>query len=165
MGEIVVIIVFALIVLGPDRLPAAGKQLGKALAEFRRVSSGVRADLQDALDVADLKDTVNEFRNVMDPRKMLADTLAPLDDNRRDTPQDNSHDNSQDKPLSADYDPATGFSGGISSASPPVRASVPSPDGAAATADPVRSTATAHGVPAPISGPGRDILDEPDPTA
>ena len=126
MGEIVVIIVFALIVLGPDRLPAAGKQLGKALAEFRRVSSGVRADLQDALDVADLKDTVNEFRNVMDPRKMLADTLAPLDDNRHDTGPDSS----RDKPLSADYDPATGFSGGISSASPPVRASVPSPDGA-----------------------------------
>ena len=160
MGEIVVIIVFALIVLGPDRLPAAGKQLGKALAEFRRVSSGVRADLQDALDVADLKDTVNEFRNVMDPRKMLADTLAPLD-NRHDAAPDSS----QDKPLSADYDPATGFSGGISSASPPVRASVPSPDGAAATADPVRSAATAHGIPAPISGPGRDILDEPDPTA
>ena len=103
-GEIIMIVVFALVVIGPNRLPQAGRQLGKALAEFRRVSSGVRQDLEDALDVSELKDTVNEFRNVMDPRKLLADTIAPLD---------------VDKPLSAPVDPETGV----------VRSLVPAPDG------------------------------------
>ena len=153
IGEIVVIIVFALIVLGPDRLPTAGKQVGKALAEFRRVSSGVRADLQDALDVSELKDTVNEFRNVMDPRKLLADTLAPLDNSKHT-------DTEVDKPLSATFDPVTNYFSTNSTTNPPL---VPSPDGEPTTITSPQSVATTFGIPAPLSGPGRDILDDPEP--
>ena len=47
--EILVILLVALIVLGPDRLPGAARQVGKAMAEFRRISSGVQAELRDAL--------------------------------------------------------------------------------------------------------------------
>ena len=154
IGEIVVIIVFALIVLGPDRLPTAGKQVGKALAEFRRVSSGVRADLQDALDVSELKDTVNEFRNVMDPRKLLADTLAPLDNSKHT-------DTEVDKPLSASFDPVTNYFSTNSTTNPPLL--VPSPDGEPTTITSPQSVATTFGIPAPLSGPGRDILDDPEP--
>lgn len=47
--EILVILLVALIVLGPDRLPNAARQVGKAVAEMRRISSGMQAELRDAL--------------------------------------------------------------------------------------------------------------------
>jgi Tat protein translocase TatB subunit len=49
--EMMVIFVVALLVLGPTKLPEAGRQVGKALAELRRWSSGVQAELRDAMDV------------------------------------------------------------------------------------------------------------------
>jgi sec-independent protein translocase protein TatA len=49
--EIMVILVVALLVLGPSKLPEAGRQVGRALAEFRRWSTGMQDELRDALDV------------------------------------------------------------------------------------------------------------------
>ena len=47
-AEVLVVLVAALIFLGPQRLPEAARQLGKALAEFRRVSSDLQAEVRDA---------------------------------------------------------------------------------------------------------------------
>ena len=47
-AEILVVLVVALIVLGPTRLPDAARSMGKALAELRRVSSGVQAEVREA---------------------------------------------------------------------------------------------------------------------
>jgi Tat protein translocase TatB subunit len=41
MPELVVILVIALIVLGPKRLPEVARSLGKAMAEFKRQSSEI----------------------------------------------------------------------------------------------------------------------------
>jgi sec-independent protein translocase protein TatA len=49
-AEILVILVVALIVLGPKRLPEAGRQVGRALAEIRHWSSSIQAEIKDALD-------------------------------------------------------------------------------------------------------------------
>ena len=49
-AEILVILVVALIVLGPKRLPEAGRQVGKALAEVRRWSSDVKQEIRTAVD-------------------------------------------------------------------------------------------------------------------
>jgi Tat protein translocase TatB subunit len=49
-AEILVILIVALIVLGPERLPQAARQLGKAVGEVRRWSSTVQDDLRGALD-------------------------------------------------------------------------------------------------------------------
>ena len=46
MPELVVILVVALVVLGPKRLPEVAKQLGTAMAEFRRQTSDVMEELQ-----------------------------------------------------------------------------------------------------------------------
>jgi sec-independent protein translocase protein TatB len=48
--ELLVILVVALIVLGPTKLPEAAKQLGKAMTEFRRMSTGFKSELRDALN-------------------------------------------------------------------------------------------------------------------
>jgi len=49
-GEVLVIALIALIVLGPQRLPDAAKQVGKAMGELRRLSSGFQNELRDALN-------------------------------------------------------------------------------------------------------------------
>jgi Tat protein translocase TatB subunit len=46
MPELVVILVIALIVLGPKRLPEVARTLGKAMAEFRRQSSEIMDEFQ-----------------------------------------------------------------------------------------------------------------------
>ncbi len=51
-GEILVILVIALIVLGPDKLPNAARQAGKYLHEFRRISSGFQDEIRGAMDLA-----------------------------------------------------------------------------------------------------------------
>ncbi len=46
--ELLVILVVALLVLGPKRLPEVAKALGKGLAEFRRATSDVTEELRSA---------------------------------------------------------------------------------------------------------------------
>ena len=46
-SEIVVILLIALIVLGPKRLPDIARSLGRGLAEFRRASSDLRSAVLD----------------------------------------------------------------------------------------------------------------------
>ena len=46
MPELVVILVVALVVLGPKRLPEVARTLGKALAEFRRQTADVMDEFQ-----------------------------------------------------------------------------------------------------------------------
>ena len=46
--EILVILVVALLVFGPDRLPELARNLGKGLAEFRRASSDLRRSVMEA---------------------------------------------------------------------------------------------------------------------
>jgi sec-independent protein translocase protein TatB len=52
-GEFLVIALIALIVLGPQRLPDAARQVGKAMGELRRLSSGFQSELKSAFDEAE----------------------------------------------------------------------------------------------------------------
>jgi sec-independent protein translocase protein TatB len=62
-GEIVIIAIVALLLLGPDRLPEAAKTLGKGLREIRRATD-------------DLKDQV-EHEIYADPKKLARPALVP----------------------------------------------------------------------------------------
>lgn len=55
-GEVLVILLIALIVLGPDKLPNAARQAGKYLGDFRRMSNGFKNELRDAMDLGGLSD-------------------------------------------------------------------------------------------------------------
>ena len=46
MPELLVILVVALVVLGPKRLPEVARSLGKAMAEFRRQTADVMDEFQ-----------------------------------------------------------------------------------------------------------------------
>ena len=45
-----VVLIVALIVLGPNRLPEAGRQLGRAMREVRRWSTRLQDEVRDTLD-------------------------------------------------------------------------------------------------------------------
>ena len=49
-AEILVILVVALIVLDPKRLPEAGRQIGRFVSEVRHWSSAVQAEIRDVID-------------------------------------------------------------------------------------------------------------------
>jgi sec-independent protein translocase protein TatA len=47
-GELLIILVIALLVLGPKRLPDAGHAIGKGLREFRQALAGDRDERDEA---------------------------------------------------------------------------------------------------------------------
>ena len=52
-AEILVILVVALIVFGPKRLPEVGRQVGGALREIRKVQDSVRTEINSVLNDED----------------------------------------------------------------------------------------------------------------
>jgi TatA/E family protein of Tat protein translocase len=57
--EIVIVLVLALLVFGPKRLPQAGRSLGQAMREFRKATQAARTELG-------LDEVVDEFKGVKD---------------------------------------------------------------------------------------------------
>jgi sec-independent protein translocase protein TatA len=47
MPEMIIILVIALIVIGPHKLPELAKSLGKGLAEFKKASEGFQRSIQE----------------------------------------------------------------------------------------------------------------------
>jgi sec-independent protein translocase protein TatB len=58
-GEIVVILLLALIVLGPERLPDAAKKLGRMMGEVRRMTSGFQEEVRNAMDITGTEDAIH----------------------------------------------------------------------------------------------------------
>jgi len=49
-GELLVILLLALIVLGPDKLPDTARKIGNVLGELRRMSNGFQQEIRSAMD-------------------------------------------------------------------------------------------------------------------
>lgn len=66
-GEIVIIALLALVVLGPKRLPEMARKAGGWLAELRRAAREITAGLE--AEVADFKEVGNELKSPLDEVK------------------------------------------------------------------------------------------------
>ena len=62
MPELLVILVIALLVVGPKRLPDLAKSLGKGMAEFRKVTEGATETLKESLRVDEIKQDVDKLK-------------------------------------------------------------------------------------------------------
>jgi sec-independent protein translocase protein TatB len=51
-GELMVILLIALIVLGPDKLPDTARKIGNVMGELRRMSHGFQDEFRSAIDDA-----------------------------------------------------------------------------------------------------------------
>jgi len=65
--ELLVILVVALIILGPSKLPEMAKALGKAMGEFRRVSTDVKRTIEMEAEQAEQKSRAEEARKELFP--------------------------------------------------------------------------------------------------
>lgn len=48
--ELIIILVIALLIFGPGKLPDVGKALGKSINEFKRASKDVQKEITDAIN-------------------------------------------------------------------------------------------------------------------
>ncbi|WP_428569167.1 MAG: Sec-independent protein translocase protein TatB [Solidesulfovibrio sp. DCME] len=67
--ELLVILVVALIVIGPSKLPDIMRTLGKGMAEFRRMSTDVKSTLEAEVDRADREQRQAEAKKELYPEK------------------------------------------------------------------------------------------------
>ena len=56
MPELVIILVIALIIFGPRKLPELGRSLGKSLGEFKKASNELRSTLEEEVRVEEHKE-------------------------------------------------------------------------------------------------------------
>src|SRR3954451_2895339 len=76
--EILVILIVALVVFGPKRLPEISRQVGGAMRELRRIQASVSAELSNALHDEDDDEPVP--RRVIDARVHDIEADADHDD-------------------------------------------------------------------------------------
>lgn len=119
--ETVFIFILALLIFGPKKLPELGKTIGKALTEFRRASSDLRATFD------------REIRSI----EKEGDSLREITSSYQNELYDSSHDSSYNYDSSdnygyGDYDYSSDSSD--STATSPSTASASAPQGAESTA-------------------------------
>ena len=92
-AEILVILVVALIVLGPKKLPEAGRQVGKAIAEVRKWSQGFQDEIKSAMDPEATRPSYSQPQPgyVPPPMPMIPAETAPPADNGNGTVTTGSH--------------------------------------------------------------------------
>ena len=72
------ILILALVVLGPEKLPNAVRQFTKTYAELKKMSNGFQSELKSALDepMREMRETANMVRDAADPTKILDEAEA-----------------------------------------------------------------------------------------
>lgn len=68
--EIIVILIVALVVLGPDKLPIYMKKFGEAVREFKKYSGELTEDLKENV-IAPLDEAQKPLREAMEPLENL----------------------------------------------------------------------------------------------
>lgn len=78
-SEIVVILLLALIVLGPEKLPEAIRRFGRVYGELRRMSTGFQTDIKNAFEepVRELKQTAQLTKDAVTQAFETKDADAP----------------------------------------------------------------------------------------
>lgn len=79
-GEIVVIVLVALIVFGPHRIPEISRKAGQLLAQARQMSRSVTDSFGDELNdiTAPIKDLKSEYDSTMGEMKSAATSVAGM---------------------------------------------------------------------------------------
>jgi sec-independent protein translocase protein TatB len=80
-GEIIVILLLALVVLGPEKLPEALRRAGRTYAELKKMGNSFQTEMRSVLDepMKEMRDTADLLRKAVDVTVETAttDTRAP----------------------------------------------------------------------------------------
>jgi len=86
--EMVLILVVALLVVGPKRLPGLARSLGRSMAEFRRHANDLRHTLQEA----DVSESLKEAAKAPDSYRIAPPDLDPSGESTSATENDSHAD-------------------------------------------------------------------------
>ncbi len=72
--ELIVILLIALIVVGPGKLPEVAKGMGKAAREFKKATSGVQKEINDVMKFDDDKPNTikKEYETIVNTKQEAA---------------------------------------------------------------------------------------------
>ncbi len=76
-GEIVIVAILALLLLGPDKLPDAAKQAGKLLRDFRRTTDDLRDQLETEIYAGDRKAAKSPLVSSVPPVPQVSAPSSP----------------------------------------------------------------------------------------
>lgn len=75
--EILVVLLIALLVFGPNRLPEVGRQVGKGIRELRKLQETVRSELDGVLHGDDEPPTAEAAPEAAPPPPSSAVSISP----------------------------------------------------------------------------------------
>ena len=75
MPELIIILVIALIIFGPRKLPELGRSLGRSINEFKKASNELRSTLEDEIRVEEQHERTTATASATPP----AATPPPVD--------------------------------------------------------------------------------------
>jgi sec-independent protein translocase protein TatA len=79
MPELIIILVIALIIFGPRKLPELGKSLGKSINEFKRASADLQNTLEQEIKLEEQKEKASA-PPAPQPGPIVDETVARSDD-------------------------------------------------------------------------------------
>ena len=74
MPELIIILVIALIIFGPRKLPELGRSLGRSIGEFKRASNELRNTLEEEIRIEEQRDQRATIRAEQDSAVAAAAT-------------------------------------------------------------------------------------------
>src|SRR6266545_5182571 len=74
MPELLIILVIALIIFGPRKLPELGRSLGKSIGEFKKASNELRSTLEEEIRIEETRDSRAAMRAEQDSAIAAAST-------------------------------------------------------------------------------------------
>ena len=84
MPELIIILVIALIIFGPRKLPELGKSLGRSLNEFKKASTDLQNTLEQEIKIEEQKETAAKVKAEED----TASAAIPKDDDQNAAPRE-----------------------------------------------------------------------------
>ena len=78
--ELTIVMVVALLVVGPERLPVLAGQLGRWLGKAKRVLNSIRSDIESEIKAAELKEMLKKQQGeIGELREILKDTQRGIE--------------------------------------------------------------------------------------
>ena len=130
-SEIIVLLLIALVVVGPEKLPDAVRRFTRTYNELKKMGSGFQSELKSALDepMKEMKETASLLQDAANPDQFVVGNQpdvakmesAPLEspepDEVADVAEVNEDDSSPEAPTTADAAPFSSIAAANSSAS------------------------------------------------
>jgi len=102
-SELIIILLLALVVLGPEKLPEAMRKLGEFYGQLKKMSSGFQQEFRAATQepMREMRDTANVLRDSVDFRKLATGE-------RDEKPKSGEMAEAPEVPVIAPVEPAEG---------------------------------------------------------